>query len=546
MVSKKTKLLISASIIIFFNMGLFFSLNIKQFLADRFLHYFSVTPKDVEHIESNKTSVGMIMSIITGIIIKKTSPSLICVLANLVMFLATIGIFIGAVTVDFNILLAMSYVRGFVIEGIFLGQATLVVKLFTGKMLSMVLGLIQVANSMSSAISNSLTPRLFRLTRDLPFCFFVGSCVSFMGLSFAVAWFVLEGRGWGDEITRQSAGENQGEKDEAAQDGDGGLKDEKVELLLLEEEKNKESLADKLGPYSDLKDPNIWLNCVNYAIGCTSDVIFASFSNELFVRRFGFETEQAGTIMSIILLLTIPFTPLYSAIAIKYGKKPQMLILAYISAALSFFYIFLLPTKLDSVWSLAIPIFGYSQYLSVSHFLLYTNIGVVAPKRIVSVAFSISSLMFSIVFVNEARLFGLLLKPDTIAVYQLALQILTGLFSLGAILSLIVYYIDVRRGGILALPENSDKALAMKARVDKGYNWFRKHGLVEKRRSGAFSEKITIGATSVGHSENQDGSPSLFKGRSSRTLGEGADGKTSYLESKTRGSTGDNQVGNGN
>ena len=503
MVSKKTKLFIAASLVTCFNIGLFFSINIKQYLADRFLRYFSVTPKDVEQIEANCCTTSTIMSIFTGILIKKWSPSKVCILANLLLFLVSIAVYIGVEMVDFNTLLILAYARGIAIEGIFLAQATLTVDLFAGQVLSLILGLIQVANSVSSAASNYLTPKIFKWTRDLPFCYFTGSVVSLFGLVLAVGWWVLEGRGWGKEISLEVSGKALKEKSRPFVEEDGGVEVNDLNELFDRDEGSGDvggRIMVKESPYTDLWDLNIWLNCMNYGVGTTSDVIFASFANELFVRRFSLETEQAGTIMSIILLLTIPFTPLYSSLSIKYGLKPQMLILAYISAALSFFYLAMLPSKLDSLWSLAIPIFGYSQYLSVSHFLLYTNIGLVSSKRVVSVSFGISSLIFGVIYISETQLFGQLLKPDTVPVYQQSLFVMVALFAFGAALSLLVLYIDIKRGKVLYLPENCEEAMKVKKRIDRGYLWVKRNYL-GKNASKSVVERATIANSSVAESK---------------------------------------------
>ena len=372
MVSKNIKLVLAATLVTFFNVGVFFTSSIKQFLADRYLHYFNITPQDVEHIESNISITVTIMSIFMGLFIKWTSPSTVCVLSNLFLFLITVCNFVAVDFVNFNAVLFFAFLRGVFIEGIFLAQATLTVDLFTGQILSLIMGMTQVANALTTAICSNLIPKIFLWYRNIPFCFFVGSVVSGMGAILTVIWWILEILGWGKDITLNR---EEGEKEDRDRVDGGRLQDaeeltgnkaaEAHDLLLAEpDEVSGDDSAEKKdgGAFSDLWDFNIWLNCFNYGLGTTSEVIFNSFGNELFVRRFGSDIEQAGLIMSLIPLLTIPFTPLYSWISMKYGQKTPMTLFGYVAAALAFLYISLLPKKLGSIWELAVPIFLYAHF----------------------------------------------------------------------------------------------------------------------------------------------------------------------------------------
>ena len=495
MASKDLKLLIAASLITFFNIGAYFTFGIKQYLADRYLHYFNVTPQDVERIESNICTTSTIMSVFMGLLIKQISPSTICMLANFFLFLITVAVYVGVDFLNFRAVLFFAYLRGVFIEGIFLGQATLTVRLFTGQSLSLILGLTQVVNSLTTAVSSTLIPKVFNWSRSIPFCFFLGSLVAWVGVLLAVVCQVLEIYGWGAEIslTNQS---NQKEAKELAgtleqKEADQAPRKETTEggdLLSIRPEPDKASYRmfgkDKDGAFSDLWDFNIWLNCFNYALGTTTDIILYTFGNELFVRRFDCDIEQAGLIMSLIPLLTIPFTPMYSAISMKYGKKTPMMMLGYAAGALAFLYVSILPKKLDSIWQLSAPIFLYAQCLSILHAFLYTNVGLVASSRILSVAFGISSLFFGSIYVDESSLFGILLKPDTAEVYQVSLLILAGLNTLGLLVTLLVFWVDMKRGKVLYLPENSPEVMEIKKKIDKGYKWFKKNYLSNRANSG--------------------------------------------------------------
>ena len=465
--SKNIKLIIAAVLITFFNIGVFFTFDIKQFLADRYLHYFDITPQEIEHIESNICLTSTIISVFMGVFIKWTSPSTVCVLSNLFLFLITIGVFVGVDTVNFNAILFLAYLRGVFIEGIFLAQATLTVDLFTGQILSLMMGLPEVANALTTAISSFLIPKIFVWFRNIPFCFFLGSIVAGVGTILTMIWWFLEIRGWGKEITLSE------KEDEKEEDG-------------TKEQEGKDNAEDgavgekKDSAYSNLWDFNIWLNCFNFALGTSSMVIFNTFGNELFVRRFGCDIQRAGLIMSLIPLLTIPFTPTYSWISMKYGKKTPIIIFGYAAAALAFIYISLLPKKLSSLWQLAVPIFLYAQFQSICHAFLYTNIGLVASTRIVSVAFGISSLLFGVIYFIETNLLGIFLKPDTSDVYQMSLIIIALLHVAGFLVSLVVFSIDMKRGKVLYLPENSDEVMELKKKIDKGYKWFKENYLKGK------------------------------------------------------------------
>ena len=508
-----SKLIIAATLVTFFNIGVYFSVNIKQFLADRYLHYFNITPQDVEHIESNICTTATIMSIFMGLLIKWTSPSIVCMLSNFALFLVTVAIDVAVDLTNFNAVLFISYIRGIMIEGIFLAQATLTVDLFTGQILSLIIGMANVANSLTTAVSSTLTPKIFLWGRSIPFCFFIGSLVAWLALLLTVIWWILEIRGWGKDIALSPD-----EEDNEAEEVEGDQKkaqggeieaaknkefEENIPLAKLEELAEDKGDSTKESSYSDLWDFNIWLNCINYALGTTNEVIFNSFGNELFVRRFGFNIEQAGLIMSIIPLLTIPFTPMYSAISMKYGKKTPTIMVGFAAAAVAFIYTSFLPSRLSSIWELAIPIFLYSQFLSISHAFLYTNIGLVSSSRIVSIAFGISSLFFGIFYVAETNLFGLLLKPDTAGVYQSGLLIVAGLHVAGFLTTLWVFWIDMRRGKVLYLPENSTEVMDMKKKIDKGYLWFKENYLKNKRGKGtAGTEKLSIAATTTNYTLN--------------------------------------------
>ena len=508
MISKKTKLLIAATLVTFFNIGVFFAFNIQQFLADRFLAYFDITPQDIEHIETNICTATTLVSIFMGLIIKWTSASTICMLANYGLFLVSIIFFVAVDKLNFNAILFFTYIRGICTEGIFLGQATLTVDLFAGQGLSLMIGMAQVANSLTAAISSTLIPKVFLWSRNIPFCFFLGAMVSSLGVFLTLIWQVLDIYGWGKEIAISHDDDEEGEEEAGegpkdaiknhaeVEDGKNAPKTKSYEKLEVSEK----SKADN--PYYDLLDLNIWLNCLNYAIANTNEVIFKTFANELFVRRFGANIEEAGLIVAIIPLITIPFTPMYSAISMKYGKGTLLIMFGYATAALSFIYMSFLPQKLDSIWQLAPPLLVYAQLLSISHAFLYANIGVVASSRIVSIALSFSSLSFGVIYITETKLFGIYLKPDTAAVYQTSLLIIATLHVVGLLVSLLVFWIDMRRGKVLYLPESSPEAREIKKKINKGYKWFKENYLKKKRRKAARGGSKLRSASSTNYTLN--------------------------------------------
>ena len=204
--------------------------------------------------------------------------------------------------------------------------------------------------------------------------------------------------------------------------------------------------------WNDLKDPLVALNVGMTFIAQYNFYQIMTYVTENMVKRFNLKLHEANHFVAISLFLTIPSSQIYSYLAVGFGRKPMMLLLGCLSLVVFLTLFLVLPDHPNHIF-LYLTSFLFSQFYSISTAIGFACIGIVTPARTVSVAYGLVSFFNNFTFCILPFVVGVFLEDDNPEGYQ-KVNLMVLVFALiGFGMAIGVKVIDMKRGGVLALPE---------------------------------------------------------------------------------------------
>ena len=305
-------------------------------------------------------------------------------------------------------------------------------------------------NTLFETASNYINPKIYDRTKDMPLTFLVGVIVTGFCMVASIIWLLLEKfGGWGSLKTGKDS-DIEVQKRKLA-----GIVDERRVTQLV-----RLGMCDRIKAWwTDLKDPMVALNVAMTSIAQYNFYQIMTYVTECMVIRFGLKLHEANHFVAISLFLTIPSSQIYSYLAVGFGRKPMMLILSSIFLVV-FLLLFLMLPKNTNQNVFYLTSFLFSQFFSISTAIGFSCIGIVTPPRTVSVAYSLVSFNSNFAFCILPFIVGMFLEENSPEGYQNANLMVLGFSLVGLGMAIGVKVIDMKRGGILALPEKKKEAKA--------------------------------------------------------------------------------------
>lgn len=195
-------------------------------------------------------------------------------------------------------------------------------------------------------------------------------------------------------------------------------------------------------------------------------------STECLIVRFGLKLQEAKNLLFLMPLLATAFIPVYSWIVQKKGRKTLCLVLGYLMALASYLVLALLPKVGDAKEQtstkllLLIPIILLSQFRAISATVCWSMVSLTSPSFCSSFAFGIALFFNNFSGMSFPKLLGYLIKGDNKKSFENGLYLMLLITALGFFLALLMVFVDLKKGGILWYPENSEKVQALKDSLD--------------------------------------------------------------------------------
>lgn len=117
---------------------------------------------------------------------------------------------------------------------------------------------------------------------------------------------------------------------------------------------------------------------------------------------------------------------------------------------------------------LFVPVILLSQFRAISATVCWSMVSLTSPTFTASFAFGIALFFNNFSGMSFPKLLGYLIKGDNKKSFENGLYLLLGISSIGLLLSVIMCFLDLRKGGILWNPENSEKVKNLKKMFDLG------------------------------------------------------------------------------
>ena len=448
-------------------------------LGESFLLFFRITQKDVQLNYSLYSIPAIFVVIASGPIITKMGSAACCALSGLVVFISSFGFFIAVIHRNWILFQASEALYGAVGELYTVAQNVLFVELFQGNWQTMAFGISQSLNNISETISNYANAKIYKKTKRMRVIFFIGAITCAASAICSILWGILEKLGWKKDILADSRQEDEDEDGEAILNGMNFYSKLKIW-------------------WRDIKDPFVTSNVMLCTISQNIFYLLLSYQTECLVKRFGYDQKQANFFVSLSLFITIPASPIFSYLSVRWGGKNGYLLFAS-AACLAFFVIFIvLPEKPINNFLMYLATVLFSLFNSITAFLTYSCIGIVTPARSTSMVYGLTSFLLNLGLSLFPFMIGDFTEKDNADGYQKTNYVMLVLSVLGLILAVSVKWIDVKRGGILGLPENSEEALKMKEEIDFNDEFVLR--LVAESKERRASKRVDTGQSNT----NQD------------------------------------------
>ena len=461
--------------IMFCYVGFLSAVDFPQTLGDILLNHFKITTEQVGIIYSINTGMSILTSAVTGFLVLKFGVPNVILGSTATMFLGSLIIFWSVKINYFNLLLFGRGVFALGAETTAISQATASSKWFSGKVLSLSMGLNFSMGIASASISNYVNPILIVKTRSLEVAFFYYSCVMAFSCLSAASFNYLDWR-YGaaleeekrqklEEVFRSVKEDNQAlipiETEEGHQQDP-----ETIRKSILEEENELTRERDYQFQFSDLLKlgPVFWFSVSIYTVAANTYYQFTSIITNAAVHRYGYPYLQAKNFLPVMQVISGIFMPLNSLVIIKIGKKPKVIFFAVILQLIGFLNFTLTPAVPGFRFELSIGLIACFYFIYQS--TIYPCLAMSLPDEVVSLGIGAASSVQAVVLCLLSFVFGDMVKEETISQYQRVLIIMAFMSGISLTLTLLTIKYDKQCGGVLDYPENSNEAAKAKSALN--------------------------------------------------------------------------------
>lgn len=435
------------SIILISNVMMVISLwpvvDYPQALSEPLRKTLNVNEVQISTLYTIYSIINLVAALLGGLVADRIGIANTGLLASLLSFSGCAIAFMGIWFNSFMIVLAGRAIFSVAGETLLIVQASISEKWFSGKFLSVALGLNTTLGLVFASFSNYSQPLMFAYFRDLEVPFLYMTVTGFIGFLCFATYAIM---------------------------------DMKYDVKKTDEEKVRETQdIDQLSQHGagfkfrDLKamGPLFWATVMIYTIVANAYYQLTFILTDFAVHRFNYSYLEAKNSLSIIQFTTIFTLPFFSFISLKFGKKSLLMLLASVILLSSYLVLFFLEPKQS--WVFYACLISIAMFYGIYSACIWPSLALSIPKDAISVGYGISSLSQSVVMFVLPSIIGKLITDNTPYEFNQALLVCIGLASLGVVLTLFVVILDFKNGGLLHYPENSIKSKKAKRRIDEKF-----------------------------------------------------------------------------
>lgn len=330
-------------------------------------------------------------------------------------------------------------------------------------------------------------PSIYLKKRNLEIILFGYAVFCFISFISNFSYLIAERKNWHIVDTKKQ------KKSKSGNDGLDRIEEDELEYLNYEP-----TLGDLIR--------SSWLSKLTILVTGTHVAIYYTFTNfvtDMLVNRFSFTFEEAKNKVAILPVFGLIFTPLFSVIVAKIGKKGIVMTISGILVFSSFLIMYFMSTTPGIL--IYIPFSLLGLYYGLYNSVVWGAMAFASSKQMTSmnVAFGIGFMSLNLTILP--MVFGVITKDRNQAAYTNALfwlVIFAGFCLLLAILTMIV---DLRGSKVLHIPENDE-------RVAKIRDWWSRElyqkSLERKRKGGKVDDYKSMrskGEGGIGYDKEEGG-----------------------------------------
>jgi MFS family permease len=418
-----------------------FFYDFPQLFADILIDQFKITTVEVSLLYTIPAIVSIPAAGLLGPILNKTGLALGAVIFSFMYYLGVLFCYVSVYSGNFVWMMVGRGLSNGSIEVLIVICLTISDKWFSGKFLSVSAGLSRLVSSMCMFLAAYFQPIVMLKYRKLETCLLIYVACSILVFLASVGYFFLERRIENElSINVSTTGSTQKDLDTGYQ-------------FKLKDFKHLTPVA------------KIAFFLVGLVLSCY--YMFSYNGTDFLMVVYGLNYEQAKDQISLLPLLAMVITPLFSIVTNIFGKKPLFLTLTLIMMTASQFYWQFIPTGYSSL--ITIPVAATGCYYGLYNALIWVLLSLSLPKEAVSHVMGLSVAMVNILFTVFPVGIGYLVRDRTRTAYLKLANLVTGVSGAALFFSFVLMVVDCRTGKLLHLPENSEEAVEKRLKMSKDF-----------------------------------------------------------------------------
>ena len=386
-----------------------------------------------------------------------------------------------------------------------ISQASASLKWFSGRFLSISMGLNFSCALISGSSSNYIAPILIVQTRSLESAFFfyiVMTSLTFaaVALYYFVDWkfdpiLKLEEK----QIELRAEGEQAADRYENthSQNAEIERRDRRTTgtQVLAPVNTLDEEIPD-IGPKDILHFGPVFWGCIFVCVFASNTFYMVTrIITNAGVHRYGYTFLQSKNFLPTIQVIAAIFTPINSAFITKFGWKLKVILAGTFSLFTAYVLMAVSPTTPSATFQLSVIL--VACYFFTYQSSIFPCLATSVPKEAVSIGLSVASFLQAIGLALLPELLGFMIEHQKRQEYQNTVYLMVGCAALSILLVCFAVKMDLKAGGVLDSPENSERAKKNKKELDRRIREkiLASRGRVKEIGEGGRSSRLTGAAT---------------------------------------------------
>jgi len=407
--------------ICFSNFGPYFCFDNPQPLQNTIETQFQITTYQYNLLYTLYSLPNIVLALVGGLFIDKIGIRISMMFFSFLTIIGQVFVTLGAAHLSFPGLLVGRLLFGIGEESLIVGLHTMIAKWFKGKELAFAFGINLTVSRLSSSCNSFFTPRIYEWSGQvLAMPFIIGTilnCGSFI-CCLSLCY-----------VDRKNDASKENSEEISKKDHKISLKDFKSFTLLY------------------------YLLLINCGLLYGAYFGLSNNLNDMMLKRFGFNSKSAGSLILIIYISSAIINPLFGFFIDKIGKRGKFIL---VSAGICFFTHFLLlvlhdGTELSPNYGVIGALLAKGLFISILSPVFWPCISLVVDKKATGTAYGIVGSMVNLAIASVPLVFGAIhdATKDSHAGYFWPEVLLLILASVSIFVTTLICIVDKKTGGEL-------------------------------------------------------------------------------------------------